>query len=217
MKHIDFFPEALRDKAPVMLSETPTIHPTCVIKDCLFGAWTEIGAHGHFIEVEMGDYSYTAGYNEIVYTTIGKFTSIATNVRINPGNHPQWRVTQHHCTYRRKQFGFATTDDEAFFDWRREYCCTVGHDVWLGHGVTIMPGVTIGHGAIVGTGAVVTKDVPPYGIAVGVPATVIKKRFSDAVIEQLLKIQWWDWDRQTLQARFDELNSVDAFIEKYSE
>lgn len=217
MQKIDLYPPELREQPETMLSEAPTIHPTCVLKNCRIGAWTEIGEHGHFVEVDMDDYSYTAGYNEIVYTDIGKFTSIATQVRINPGNHPQWRVTQHHCTYRRKQYGFDTVEDDDFFDWRREHHCSIGHDVWLGHGVTIMPGVRIGHGAIIGSGAVVTKDVGAYEIAVGVPAKVIKKRFSDEVIAQLLNIEWWHWDRTTLEARFHELRDLDAFLEKYGE
>lgn len=216
MKHFDVYPEELRNAATKRLSEEPTIHDPCVLKDCKLGAWTEIGANSHFTEVEVGDYSYTAGNNEIVYTTIGKFTSIATDVRINPGNHPQWRVTQHHCTYRRTMYGLGETDDEAFFDWRREHHCTIGHDVWLGHGVTIMPGVTIGNGAIVGSGAVVTKDVAPYSIAVGVAAKTIKQRFSDDIAQKLEQIQWWNWNRETLETRFAELNNLETFLEKYA-
>ncbi|MDE6773391.1 MAG: CatB-related O-acetyltransferase, partial [Treponemataceae bacterium] len=68
----------------------------------------------------------------------------------------------------------------------------VGNDVWIGQNVTIMPGIRIGDGAIIGARAVVTKDVPPYTIVGGVPAKPIRKRFSDDVIEKLLKLKWWD-------------------------
>jgi hypothetical protein len=91
----------------------------------------------------------------------------------------------------------------------------IGNDVWIGHGVTIMPGVSIGTGAVIGAGAVVTKDVEPYQIVVGVPARPIRKRFSEEVITQLLDIAWWDWDRATLEARFDDFYDLDAFIKKY--
>ena len=116
---------------------------------------------------------------------IGKFCSIASHVRINPGNHPMHRVMQHHLTYRRIEYGFDTTDDEAFFEWRRSQPCAIGHDVWIGHGAVIMPGVNIGTGAVIGSAAVMTKDVAPYEVAVGVPARAIKKRFSACICNSL--------------------------------
>ena len=136
-------------------------------------------------------------------------------MRINPGNHPQWRVTQHHMTYRRIHYGLGTEDDKEFFQWRRDHKCVIGHDVWIGHGAIIMPGVSIGTGAIIGSGAVVTKDVGPYEIAVGVAAKVIKKRFDDATIEKLLASEWWNWDRETLEANFNDLLELDTFLNKY--
>jgi hypothetical protein len=78
-----------------------------------------------------------------------------------------------------------------------------------------MPGVRIGIGAVVGSGAVVTKDVGDYEIAVGVPARVIRKRFDGATIEKLLRIAWWDWDHETIRARFDDFLDMGQFVEKY--
>ncbi len=215
MPHYSIYPESLGGHPSIPLGEAPTIHDGCMIVDSEIGAWTEIGRGTMMIESSLGDYSYTAGDVDMIYTEVGKFCSIASNVRINPGNHPMHRVTQHHMTYRRKAFGFGETDDTEFFEWRRAHKCVIGHDVWVGHGVTIMPGVSIGTGAVIGSGAVVTKDVAPYTIVVGVPAKPIRKRFSDAVIASLLQIAWWNWDRATLEARFDDLNDVDAFIERY--
>jgi phosphonate metabolism protein (transferase hexapeptide repeat family) len=156
-----------------------------------------------------------AGDAQVIYSEIGKFCSIASHVRINPGNHPMDRVTQHHMTYRRIEYGFAGDDDEAFFEWRRAHKCVIGNDVWIGHAAIVMLGVSIGTGAVIGAGAVVTKDVPAYAIAVGVPARPIRKRFSDEIIESLQRIAWWGWDRLTLEERFAELNDVNAFVEKY--
>jgi acetyltransferase-like isoleucine patch superfamily enzyme len=70
----------------------------------------------------------------------------------------------------------------------------IGNDVWIGNDVIILSGVNVGDGACVGAGSVVTKDIPPYAIAVGVPARTVKYRFSEEVIEYLLKIRWWHWD-----------------------
>lgn len=70
----------------------------------------------------------------------------------------------------------------------------VGHDVWFGHEALIMPGVTIGDGAVIAARSVVTKEVPPYCIVGGNPAKIIRQRFPDATIRDLLEIQWWNWD-----------------------
>jgi len=216
MAYFETYPEGINTGYKPVLKKEPTIHPTCIIKDAHIGNYTELMMQTYIVESSFDDYSYCAGNVQIIYSTVGKFCSIANSVRINPGNHPQWRVTQHHMTYRRVAFGFDETDDIEFFNWRREHKCTIGHDVWIGHGAIIMPGVTIGHGAIIGSGAVVTKNIPPYAIAVGVPAKVIKYRFDEPTIQALLSIEWWNWDRTTLEKNFKALNDVKAFIEKFN-
>jgi len=79
--------------------------------------------------------------------------------------------------------------------------------VWIGHDATIMPGVHIGDGAIIATKSVVTKDVAPYTIVGGNPAKPIKKRFSEPVIEKLLKLQWWHWDIEKITENIQKLTS----------
>ena len=216
MKYIEQFPEPLLPQAQRVLSEEPTIHPSCIIKDSQIGSYTLLMANTWLVESSFGDYSYTAGDVQIIYSEIGKFCSIANSVRINPGNHPQWRVTQHHMTYRRVEYGFGDQDDQVFFDWRRSHKCKIGHDVWIGHGAIIMPGVEIGTGAVIGSGAVVTKNVGPYEVAVGVPAKVIKKRFTESIIANLLKSEWWEWDRKTLEENFYDLLDMDRFLQKFA-
>ncbi|MBL8116325.1 MAG: acetyltransferase [Anaerolineae bacterium] len=200
--------------ATKVLGTQPLFHEGVFIKDCHIGEWTEVGANSWLVESTLDNYSYTAGDNQIIYSRIGKFSNIASHVRINPGNHPMERVTLHHITYRRSMYGLGA-DDTEFFEWRRAHECVIGHDTWLGHNVIIMPGVSVGTGAVVGSGAVVTKDVEPYTIVVGVPAKTVRKRFPDRTIEKLLQIAWWDWDRDTLEARFDDLYDINLFIEKY--
>jgi phosphonate metabolism protein (transferase hexapeptide repeat family) len=215
MRHFESYPPVTEEKKGRMLGEEPYIDPTCVIRDSSVGPWAALGAHTWLVESSFGAYSYTAGNVQIIYSEVGKYCSIANSVRINPGNHPQWRVTQHHMTYRRKHYGFGEEDDAEFFQWRRDHKCSIGHDVWIGHGSVIMPGVSIGTGAIIGSGAVVTKDIGPYEVAVGVAAKVIKKRFDGATIEKLLASEWWEWDRETLENNFDDLLNLENFLNKH--
>lgn len=200
-----------------MLTESPNIHETATVVDCTLGRWTEVMPHVTMREVEFGDYSYIVRGGNVVWSTIGKFCSIAEGARINPGNHATWRAAQHHFTYRAAQFGLGE-DDETFFRWRKDHWVTVGHDVWIGHGVTLLPGVTIGTGAVVGAGAVVSKDVAPYEIVGGVPARHLKWRFTPRQAEALLGIAWWNWDHAALKAALPDIRAldIDAFIEKYS-
>jgi virginiamycin A acetyltransferase len=93
----------------------------------------------------------------------------------------------------------------------------IGNDVWLGTGSIILP-VKVGNGAVVGAGAVVTKDIPPYAIAVGVPARVIKYRFSPTQITKMLKIAWWDWSSEKIRENVDWFsgNDIEGFIGRFS-
>ncbi|MCB5173975.1 LbetaH domain-containing protein [Microvirga lenta] len=199
------------------LSETPTVDPTARLRDCRLGRYTEVGARTTMVETTLGDYSYIVHDGETAYTTIGKFCSIASHVRINPGNHPMWRASQAHFSYRSRQYWPEEDDEETFFDWRRSHAVAIGHDVWIGHGVVVLPGKTIGTGAILGAGAIVTRDVAPYTIVGGNPARVIRRRFDESVSERLQELAWWDWDHERLRRGlrdFREL-SVEAFLDRY--
>jgi len=199
------------------LSPEPTVHPTAQIKDSTLGRYTEVGERVQMVECELGDYSYVCNDSDLMYATLGKFVSVASHVRVNPSNHPMWRPTLHHFTYRSEQYGFGP-DDEGLFDWRREHSVTIGHDAWLGHGVIVLPGVSIGIGAVIGAGAVVTKDVEPYSVMVGTPARKVRERFEREVQEALLKIAWWEWGHEQVAAALDDFRgrNIGDFIAKYS-
>ena len=195
----------------------PVIDPTALVRDCVLGRYTEVGARTKMAETHMGDYSYIVNDGDVIYTTIGKFCSIAAQVRINPGNHPMWRASQSHFTYRASAYFSGESDESSFFDWRRAHHVSIGHDVWIGHGVTVLAGRKIGTGAVIGSGAVVSKDVEPYTIVGGVPAKVIGQRFPEPIAERLQRLAWWDWDHATLHARLGDFRNlaIEAFLEKY--
>lgn len=198
------------------LREEPTIHPEAFVDQCDLGVWTEVGKGTQMRDCQMGDYSYITQHCHVVWTTIGKFCSIANSARINPGNHPTWRGIQHHSVYRAAQYELGD-DDHEFFEWRKNHWVNIGHDVWIGHGVTVTAGVSIGNGAVIGAGAVVTKDVEPYTVVGGVPAKFIKRRFSKKQAEALQQIAIWDWSREKYKAALSDLRTldIDALIEKY--
>ena len=187
----------------------PFIHPTASVRESTLGAYTEVGARTTLAEVEMGDYSYVVHDAQIIYATIGRFCSIASHTRVNPGNHPLDRVALSHFTYRASAYGLGP-DEAGFFDWRRGHRVTLGHDVWLGHGVIVLPGVSIGTGAAIGAGAVVTKDIPPFAVAVGNPAHVIRFRFPADIRAALMEIAWWDWPRERLSLALEDIRTLSA-------
>jgi acetyltransferase-like isoleucine patch superfamily enzyme len=93
----------------------------------------------------------------------------------------------------------------------------IGNDVWIGMHAVILGGVTVGHGAIIGAYTVVAKDVPPYAVVVGNPATVKRYRFTPEQIAGLLELRWWNWDDATLAARMADFHDVDVLLSKYSD
>ena len=199
------------------LGLAPVIDPTANVRDAVLGRYTEIGARTVFAESTLGDYSYVVNDSNIIYTTIGKFCSIAAHTRINPGNHPMQRASQSHFTYRASAYFEDAEDDAAFFDWRRSTPVTISHDVWIGHGAIVLAGRSIGTGAVVAGGAVVTKDVPDYAIVAGNPARIIRRRFPEEIAGRLKALAWWDWEHARLRAALDDFRalSVEAFLDKY--
>ncbi|MDF1635743.1 DapH/DapD/GlmU-related protein [Mycoplana sp. MJR14] len=200
------------------LSEhTPLVHSTASVTDCTLGRFVEISERCRISETELGDYSYIMEDGSVWCATIGKFANIASSVRINATNHPMWRATLHHFTYRAADYWEDADKEEEFFAWRRAHRVVIGHDVWIGHGATILPGVTVGNGAIIGSGAVVTRDVAPYTIVGGVPAKLIRERFGRDIAERFERLAWWDWEHARLRVALDDFRALDAdaFLVKY--
>lgn len=158
-------------------------------------------------------YSF-CGYDcTIIFTKVGKYTSIASNVKIGLAQHPiSWLSTspvfyKGRDSVKKKFSEFERTEMKETI---------IGNDVWIGEGSFIKQGVIIGDGSIVGMGSVVTKDVEKYSVVAGNPAKLIRYRFPKATIERLSEIKWWNLAEEIIQKNSDKIQNVDEFIEEIS-
>ncbi|WP_163850911.1 chloramphenicol acetyltransferase [Pseudooceanicola aestuarii] len=202
---------------PRLSEDTPFIHPGCDITETRFGRYVEIGQGSRLAHSEIGDYSYCDRFADIANATVGKFSNIASYVRIGATDHPLDRAALHHFMYRSEDLWDDAENDAAFFARRRARRAVIGHDTWLGHAAMIKPEVTVGHGAVVAAGAVVTRDVPPYVIVAGTPARILRPRLAEPLAERLIALAWWDWPHTALRTALEDFRALDvpAFLEKY--
>lgn len=163
---------------------------------------------------EVGQFTYIGHKTLISNAKIGRFCSIAGDVRIGLGIHPARNfVSMHPSFYSTKNTGIPISfvKTQKFKEGKN---IEVGHDVWIGYRAIILDGVKIGDGAAIAAGSVVTKDVPPYAIVGGVPAKVIRYRFSPEQIAKLLDFEWWNKDVSWIKENAEFFESVDVFEEK---
>ena len=182
---------------------------------CVFG-------FGHTINT-MGLCSYSRS-RLTPHTGVGRYSSIATNLKVMGVQHPLERFTTSPIGYTLGSgnicvplaAGVVEGNFQAIPCREKSTRITIGNDVWIGDNVTLKQGITIGDGAVVGTGAIVTKDVPSYAVVAGVPAKILYYRFRDSIIEDLLDLKWWDYCYWT----FDGIKATDGveyFIDQVRE
>ena len=181
--------------------DTQTVYLNAVVKDPSI----EVGdytIYNDFIsdprQFEQNNvlYHYPINHERLI---IGKFCSIACGVKFlfNCANHTLKSLSTY--TFPLFYEDWELEKSNVASAWDNKGDIVIGNDVWIGLEAVILAGVKIGDGAIIGTRAVVTKDVPPYSIVCGIPAKVIRKRYSPDIIELLLSLRWWDWTKDRIK------------------
>lgn len=134
-------------------------------------------------------YHYPVNQDRLI---IGKFCSIACGAKFlfNSANHTLSSLSSYPFPLFFEEWGLDKQNVTA--SWDNKGDIIIGNDVWIGYEAVLMAGVTIGDGAVIGARAVVTKDIPPYTIAGGIPARPIKRRYSEETIAALSSLKWWD-------------------------
>jgi chloramphenicol O-acetyltransferase type B len=145
-----------------------------------------------------------------VPVSIGAFTSIASGCRVVSGQHPGVVEPKAISDFPFAEHGWGEYPASDMGEGIK-----IDNDVWIGQDVTILDRVWIGSGARIGAGSMVTRNVGPYDVVGGNPATLLKHRFGPSQIGSLLHIKWWDWDDEEIQAALPVMADIDSFIERY--
>ncbi|MBO5888424.1 MAG: CatB-related O-acetyltransferase [Bacteroidaceae bacterium] len=168
----------------------------------------------HITDSKIGDYTYVSMNSYISMANIGKFCSIGPNFLCGWGIHPLNTVSTNPMFYSRaKQNGISLSRTNKI---KEREAISIGNDVFIGANVTVLDGVTIGDGAVIGAGAVVSKDIPPYAVAVGCPIKIIKYRFDEDTRNRLIELKWWNWNYDRLKDVEKYFFDVDTFLNKSS-
>jgi acetyltransferase-like isoleucine patch superfamily enzyme len=202
---------------PIRLARLQKKHPTChfypgavVDDESVLGKYNVVFSNASITHSTIGDHTFVQKCSVINHADIGMFCSIAEGVTIGLGRHPLNYVSTHPAFYSATQplaKTFAEQDNFSPFTETK-----IGHDVWIGQRAMIVDGVTIGTGVVIAAGSVVTKDVPPYAVVGGIPARIIRYRFDENTIKELLKAKWWEMPDDLKLRYYKYFSSPEEFI-----
>lgn len=174
-----------------------------VHNNCEIDKYAKVYRRSRLNNVYVGAYSYVGRGCIIHGTKIGKFCSISDYCVIGLPSHSIESIsTSPIFSFPRNATGYSWVTEK--MEGLTKINVNIGHDVWVGYKAMIVNNVTIGNGAVIAAGAVVTKDVPDYAIVGGVPASVIRYRFDDAIKDTLLKLKWWDWSEERIKQQINQ-------------
>ena len=180
------------------------------IKNVTFGNFVKVYEGTFIANAKVGAYTYIGGNCKVQYASIGKFCSIGPNVQIGLGFHPTHLISTYPGFYSDKASGAYSFN--VIPDFLEHGKISIGNDVWIGEGALVLDGVSIGNGAVIGARAIVTKDIPDFAIVAGVPAKIIKYRFSKKEIKVINDSKWWNWSHKQLKARAKYFASMQMFL-----
>lgn len=172
---------------------------------------SEIRRFVKLYDSQIGKYTRINPSCHLARVKVGNFTAIGMNSILGLGRHPLNYASTHSIFYKKNNI---KNDWVKPIDFQEGLPIQIGNDVWIGRNATIMDGVTIGDGSVIATGAIVTKDIPPYAIAGGIPANVIKYRFSPQVIDRLLEIKWWNLSDEQITENIEFFRDPELTLEK---
>ena len=180
------------------------------IKDSCLSKNSRVCPGSHLVKVELDSYSYIGNFCTVINTKVGKFCSIGDNNIIGGASHPMGWVSTSPVFYEGKNILGCNFSNHKFESYKKTI---IGNDVWIGNNCLIKGGVEIKNGAVIGMGSVVTKDVGAYEVWAGNPARMIKKRFdNEIIIDMLLKSNWWNYSDDKLVKTALNFNDVEKFI-----
>lgn len=180
-------------------------------RNCSIDPHAKIHPLHNLLEVSVGKGTYISSNATISYTTIGKFCSIGPNFISGWGIHPLTGISTSPAFYSTKGQSALTFSPKDKIQERKSIA--IGNDVFIGANVTVLDGISIGDGAVIGAGAVVSKDIPPYAVAIGTPISVHKYRFNEDIIQGLLNSKWWDGDDEALKSVEKYFNNPHEFLQ----